>query len=487
LILLSWFGCTSGNVAVGVPWLEVPPSATFEGVLVGAPNVLGVAVRNTGTATAEVSAVATEPFLVTTELLLVEPGQEGLVPLLVEPADYAELRGSLAVSSPSEGELEEHITEEHTVELLALPEPDADGDGDPAAAAGGTDCDDGDPSRSGAALEVCNRIDDDCDGIEDDVEPLPEAWPDTDEDGYGDAQAEPFLGCYPPPGYVLEHTDCDDSDGSAHPGAPELWYDGADQACDGGDDYDQDGDTFRAEDSGGDDCDDTDPDRHPGVPEIWYDGLDQDCDGNDDDQDGDGDPGGPLGTDCDDLNAALGPSVPELDDGLDQDCDSYVDEGLFSRGTLLLTELMIDPDAVSDANGRYLELYNPTDGHVELGLVTLDVGNHSLALPSLFLAPGSALVLCSDQNTLQNGGVACGGPLQWIGSVQDITVRAAGLTLDELDWQSWSNPPEGSSWELAATSLDPDLNDPESAWCTADDPLPAGDQGSPGLVAGQCQ
>jgi hypothetical protein len=482
LILLSWFGCTAGNVAVGVPWLEVPPSATFEDVIVGAPNVLGVTVRNTGTATAEIGAVATSPFVVTTDLLLVEPGEDALVPLLVTPDDYAELRGSLSVSTPSDGEVEEH-----TVELTALPDPDADGDGDRAAAAGGTDCDDGDPARSGTTPEICNQLDDDCDGAEDDVEPLPEAWPDTDEDGYGDASAEPWLGCYPPPGHVLEHTDCDDSDSSAWPGAPEQWYDGADQACDGGDDYDQDGDTFVALVGGGDDCDDTDPDSHPGAPETWYDGRDQDCDGNDDDQDGDGDPGGPLGTDCDDLDPTLGPSSPELDDGLDQDCDGYIDEDVFARGSLLVTEVMIDPYAVSDANGRYLELYNPTDGHVELALVTLEVGNHSVALPALLLAPGGTLVLCTDQNSAQNGGVTCNGPLQWIGSVQDITLSAATLTLDEVDWRSWASPPIGCSWELDASNLDPDLNDAETAWCVANDILPGGDRGSPGTVTAQCQ
>ena len=56
--------------------------------------------------------------------------------------------------------------------------------------------------------------------------------------------------------------------------------------------------------AGGDDCDD--PEINPDVPEVWYDGVDQDCDGGSDfDQDGDGfdaETETPGGTDCDDTD-----------------------------------------------------------------------------------------------------------------------------------------------------------------------------------------
>ncbi len=118
--------------------------------------------------------------------------------------------------------------------------------------------------------------------------------------------------------------DCDDTDADVYPGAPEVWYDGIDQGCDGRvADDDADGDGHDADFAGGDDCDDTSRVIHPGAVDVWYDGVDGDCAGDDDhDQDGDGyaAPSG-GGTDCDDLSASVRPgAVDAWYDGVDADC-----------------------------------------------------------------------------------------------------------------------------------------------------------------------
>ncbi len=103
----------------------------------------------------------------------------------------------------------------------------------------------------------------------------------------------------------------------------ELWYDGRDSDCDGASDYDQDGDGIDALEHGGSDCDDINAEVNPSVVDYPYDGLDADCDGaNDFDLDGDGFPSADFGgADCDDLLSSVWPGAPDvLYDGTDADC-----------------------------------------------------------------------------------------------------------------------------------------------------------------------
>ena len=92
-----------------------------------------------------------------------------------------------------------------------------------------TDCDDSDPSAHPGGTEVCDGVDQNCDGDIDEGL-ADEWWPDLDGDGYGAGTGTEA--CEQPSGYVDNEDDCDDTEELAWTGATEV-ADGVDNDCDG--------------------------------------------------------------------------------------------------------------------------------------------------------------------------------------------------------------------------------------------------------------
>ncbi len=225
----------------------------------------------------------------------------------------------------------------------------------------GDDCDDTNPARHGAQVEVCDGVDNDCDGVIDEDARAVSWYLDTDGDGFGDPTSPVVVSCAPVPSRSLLGTDCDDTDGAVHPAAAEA-CNGIDDDCNGvadfrvgpGDLEDDDGDgVLDAACGAGGDCDDRNAQIGAGFSEIC-DGQDNDCDGTVDeetiqavwfaDRDGDGFGSSVSGAvvscvavsghslrggDCDDYDDRIRPGAVELCNGIDDDCDGAVDDGVW--------------------------------------------------------------------------------------------------------------------------------------------------------------
>lgn len=128
------------------------------------------------------------------------------------------------------------------VSALVYPDEDQDGYGDALASdlvclpleAGsvqvGGDCNDQDPLQSPAQPEICDGIDQDCNGVVDDGL-LTVYYADQDGDGFGDASSS-LTACTCPAGYVTSSDDCLDTDPQTSPAEADV-RDGRDNNCNG--------------------------------------------------------------------------------------------------------------------------------------------------------------------------------------------------------------------------------------------------------------
>ena len=136
---------------------------------------------------------------------------------------------------------------------------DADGDGHYAIGSCATpaaDCNDNDNTIYPGAPEICDGKDNDCDTVIDDGLSFTTYYLDNDNDTYGDINNSTSTCDGPPTGYVVNSTDCDDSDPNINPGVDEVPNNDIDEDCDGEAlNIDNDMDGFNSDE----DCDDSNP------------------------------------------------------------------------------------------------------------------------------------------------------------------------------------------------------------------------------------
>ncbi len=222
-------------------------------------------------------------------------------------------------------------------EIMTFADADGDGYGDatqgeetcgtPAGrATTDTDCDDTNELSYPNATEICDLLDNNCDGVADENIATTQYFLDSDGDGFGTADSV-VEECMVPEGYALTGDDCDDDDANNFPGNVEI-CDTFDNNCDG-------------------EIDDRDPLIDPASQSTWYADQDGDTYGNPDMSTLACEPrNGAVDNpdDCNDNAAVINPAAIEICNSEDDNCDGLIDEDDPTIDPLLLSPFWDDLD-----------------------------------------------------------------------------------------------------------------------------------------------
>ncbi len=159
---------------------------------------------------------------------------------------------------------------------------------------------------------------------------------------------------------------------------------------------------------------------------------------------------------------------------------------------VVINEIIQNPSAVSDTNGEWFEIHNPTASPVDIDGWTIqdnDFDSHVISNGGPLNVPaGGYLVLGRNSNFATNGGVTVNytySNVNLANGGDELVLLDKGLT--EADRVEWDGGPAFPDPTGASMSLDDPTSDNNvgANWCTAITPFGDGDLGTPGS-ANQC-
>lgn len=164
----------------------------------------------------------------------------------------------------------------------------------------------------------------------------------------------------------------------------------------------------------------------------------------------------------------------------------------FEPGDLVITEIMQNPQKVSDANGEWFEIYNASDNTVDLqGFTIKDNGSNSFTIDtSVVIASGGYVVFGRNATTSTNGGITVNYEYSgfYLTNGSDAIILMNGTTeIDRVEYDDGATFPDptGASMSLAPCKFAEDNNSGLN-WCEATSQYNDIDYGTPGATNDLC-
>jgi hypothetical protein len=155
-------------------------------------------------------------------------------------------------------------------------------------------------------------------------------------------------------------------------------------------------------------------------------------------------------------------------------------------GDIVITEIMKDPDAVSDTFGEWFEIYNKSGATINLkGWTVHDYGTESFQIEGdVLINGGQYLVMGRNADPEMNGGVPVDyeyGGAMWLGQNEDeiiiIDTGFAEIARVEYDSREW---PDSGGASMNLCNFNFHMNTPDYWFASHIDAYGDGDYGTPG-------
>jgi predicted extracellular nuclease len=165
-------------------------------------------------------------------------------------------------------------------------------------------------------------------------------------------------------------------------------------------------------------------------------------------------------------------------------------------GDLVITEVMQDPNSVSDTFGEWFEVRNVSGSDIDIdGWTISDNGTdtHEIDNGGALLVPAAGVVVLGrSTDTAANGGAPVDYAYNdfFLGNTDDevVLTDSGGTEFDRIEYDggpTWPDP-TGASMNLDPDSTSSTANDDGANWCEATSTYGDGDLGTPGAANDEC-